>query len=190
MEKILLVGGGGHCKSVIDVIEQEGRFEIAGIVEKYKGESKALFGYALIGSDDELATLRKEYKYALVTVGQIYSNSIRRKLFEQLKALDFTLPSIISPYAYVSPHASIDEGSVVMHHAIINAAAKVGKNCIINTKALLEHDVVVEDHTHISTNAILNGNVCVKANSFVGSSAIAKEGVVIDGFIKAGSLVK
>ena len=189
-EKIILIGGGGHCKSVIDVIEQQNSFVIAGIVDKKELVGTKVLGYEIIGCDDDLEELFQKYKNALVTVGQIKSNEARVKLFTKLKAIGYTLPAIISPLAYVSQHATVDEGSVVMHHAFINASANVGKNCIINTKALMEHDVVVENHCHISTGAILNGSVLVKENSFVGSNSVSKEYITIDGFIKAGSVAK
>ena len=190
MKKILLIGGGGHAKSVIDVIEQERRFTIAGIIEKFVGESQPVLGYELLGTDEELPTLRKHYDYALVTIGQIESAKLRIKLYKRLKELDFILPSVISPLAYISKHATLGEGSVVMHHALVNAGAKVGNNCIINSKALIEHDAVVEDHCHISTNATLNGGVCVKEKSFVGSGVTTRQGALLEGFIKAGSIVK
>lgn len=189
-EKILLIGGGGHCKSVIDVIEQQNSFVIAGIVDKKELIGTKVLGYEVIGCDDDLGELFQKYKYALVTVGQIKSNEARVKLFTKLKAIGYTLPAIISPFAYVSRHATVDEGSVVMHHALINASANVGKNCIINTKALIEHDAHIEEHCHISTGAIVNGGTIVKANTFFGSNATSKEYVCIDGFIKAGSVAK
>ena len=189
-EKIILIGGGGHCRSVIDVIEQEGRFAIAGIIEKYAGEAQAVLGYELIGTDDELEELREQYEYAFITIGHIKSNSVRVKLFHTLKALGFKIPTIISPLAYVSKHAKVARGSVVMHHALINASASVGENCIINTKALIEHDAVIENNCHISTGAIVNGGTIIKADSFYGSNATCKETCHIEGFIKAGSVVK
>ncbi len=189
-EKILLIGGGGHAKAVIDVIEQEGKFEIAGIVEKFVGESEAVLGYPLIGTDDELAELRKEYKYAIITIGHLKSNAIRVKLFGILKELDFTLPVVVSPLAYLSKHAEVAEGTVLMHHALVNAGAKVEKNCIINSKALVEHDAIIEEHSHISTGAIVNGGVRVKANTFYGSNATSKEYTEVKGFVKAGSVLK
>jgi len=189
-EKIILLGGGGHCKSVIDVIEQEGRFTIVGIVEKFTGESKPVLGYPLIGTDDELEKLRQTYEYAFVTVGQIKSNSVRVKLFEKLEALAFKIPTIISPLAYVSAHATIEKGTIVMHHTVVNAGAHIGKNCIINSKALLEHDTHIANHCHISTGALLNGDVTVEDNCFVGSGAIVVQGCKVSGFVKAGSLVK
>ena len=190
MQEILLIGGGGHCRSVIDVIEQEGRYKIAGIIDKEEFIGVEVLGYKVVGSDEELKTLRKRYSLACITVGHIYSNSIRVKLFTLLKELAFELPAIVSPLGYLSQHATLGEGSIVMHGAVVNANAKVGKNSIINSQSLLEHDVIVEDNVHISTNVTLNGGVVVKEGSFVGSGVVTKEGVTLDGFIKAGSLIK
>jgi methionyl-tRNA formyltransferase len=96
------------------------------------------------------------------------------------------LPVIISPRAYVSKYAFIDEGSVIMHDAFINANAKIGKNCIINTKAIIEHDAIIEDNCHISTGSIINGGTLVRKNSFIGSNAMAKEYIEI----KANSVIR
>lgn len=188
-KEILLLGGGGHCKSVIDVIEQENKYQIGGIIDKKELLGTKVLGYEVIGCDEELKQLRVKYPHAIVTVGHIKSNAVRVKLFKHLKELNFHMPSIISPLAYVSKHAFIDEGSVVMHHGLVNAGAKVGKNCIINSKALVEHDAVIENNVHISTGAIINGGTIVKEDSFVGSGAVSKEYIEVSGFIKAGSLV-
>lgn len=189
-EKIILVGGGGHCKSVIDVIEQEGKFTIAGIIDKKELKGTKILGYEVIGSDEDLNSIFDMYKNAIVTVGQIKSNDIRVRLFQELKQIGFNLPIIISPLAYISKHSYIDEGTVVLHGAIINANANIGKNCIINSKALIEHDAIIENHCHISTGAIINGGCVVKANTFIGSNATSKEYIQIDGFIKARSVIK
>ena len=187
---ILLIGGGGHCHSVIDVIEQEGKFTIAGIVVNDMPKGTKVLNYEVIGNDDELEILFQKYQYAVITVGQIRSNDVRVKLFNKLKKIGYKLPVIISPLAYVSKYATIDEGTVVMHQTLINANAKVGKNCIVNTKALLEHDVTVEDHCHISTASVVNGGTKIKENTFFGSNAVSKEAVEVNGFIKAGGLAK
>lgn len=190
MEEILLIGGGGHCKAVIDVIEQANKYVIAGIIDRKEKIGQKVLNYEIIGSDGDLEILFKTYQYACITVGQITSAEPRKKLFQKLKEIGFILPSIISPLAYVSPHAFIDEGTTLMHHSLINANARIGKNCIINTKALIEHDAIVEDNCHISTAAIINGGVCVKSGSFIGSNSTSKEAIVIEGFIKAGGIVK
>jgi sugar O-acyltransferase (sialic acid O-acetyltransferase NeuD family) len=191
MEKeIILLGAGGHCHSVIDVIEQEGKFKIAGIIDNQKSIGNKVLRYSIIGCDDDLKKIRENYEYALVSVGQIKTPKIRIKLFELLKSLDFKIPVIISPLAYVSKYANIEEGTVVHHHALINANAKIGKNCIINTKALIEHDTIIGNNCHISTGAIINGATIVENGTFVGSNATTKECSRVSGFIKAGSLVK
>jgi len=189
-EKIVLVGGGGHCHSVIDVIELEDKYEIIGIVDKKELIGQKVLGYEVIACDDDLETLFQECSNAVVTVGQVKSNSIRVKLFEKLKSIGFTLPVIKSPLAYVSKHSKIGEGAVIMHHSLINANVTVGKYCIINTKALLEHDVKVEDNCHISTASVVNGGTIVKEGTFFGSNAVSREQMEISGFIKAGSLAK
>jgi sugar O-acyltransferase (sialic acid O-acetyltransferase NeuD family) len=190
MKNIILLGAGGHCKSVIDVIEQEGTYKIAGIIDKKELLGTKVLGYKVIACDDDLNILFKKYKYAIITVGQIQSNTIRVKLFKLLKDIGYTLPTIISPLAYVSKHSIIGEGTIVMHHALINAEATISKNCIINTKALVEHNSYIEEHCHISTSSVINGGVLVKANTFVGSNATSKEYIEIGSFIKAGSVAK
>jgi sugar O-acyltransferase (sialic acid O-acetyltransferase NeuD family) len=189
-DKILLIGGGGHCRSVIDVIEAEDRFEIVGIVDQKELVGSFVFGYEIIGCDDDLESLFKDIKNAVITLGHLQDNSLRVSLYEKLKNIGFNLPVIISPLAYVAKHTTIGEGTVVMHQALINVNATIGKNCIINTKALIEHDVIVEDHCHISTGSILNGGVSVKSNTFYGSNATSKQYTNISGFIKAGSVFK
>jgi len=187
-EDIILVGGGGHCRSVIDVIEKQDLYRIAGIVDLRELVGQQVLGYPIVGCDDQLPELLEMYSNAVITVGHLRSNSLRLKLYELLKDIGYVLPVITSPLAYVSSHAQVGEGTVVMHHALINANAEVGRNCIINTKALIEHDVRVGDHCHVSTASVLNGGVVVADHTFVGSNATSKQEAQLTGFIKAGSL--
>jgi len=192
MKEIILIGGGGHSKSVIDVIEQEGQFKIVGIIDNAELFENNILGYPIIGNDLDLEDLAKKYPYALVTIGQIKSPKPRKKLFDLAKKAGFILPSIVSPLAYVSKHAFIGNGVVVMHGAIINANVSIGDNCIINSKALIEHDSKVGEHCHISTNITINGGVIIESGCFIGSGAILRESITINKntFIKAGSIVK
>lgn len=190
-KKIILIGGGRHCVSCIDVIEQENKFEIAGIVDK-NNKNGMLLNYPILGVDEDINQLRKFYEYALITVGQIRSPTIRIQLFNRMKSLGFVLPVIISPRAYVSQRASIGEGTIIMHDALINSHAVIGCNSIINSKALIEHDAIVEDNCHISTAAVINGGAIIRHGTFVGSNAVTKEGAQTrdNDFIKAGELYK
>ncbi len=187
--KIILVGGGGHCISVIDVIEQENRFQIAGIVDEKKND-KTILGYPVLGSDEDLPELQKIYQYAFVTIGQISTPIDRIKLYDNLILLGYKLPVIVSPRAYVSQHAVISSGTIVMHDSLVNAHVKIGQNCIINTKALIEHDSKVGDHCHISTGAVINGGVTVGRGTFIGSNSVVREAVQINAndFVKSGSI--
>lgn len=178
-EKIILIGGGGHCKSCIDVIEQEGTFQIAGIVDVSEKLHQKILGYEIIATDDDLTKLVNECKNFLITLGQIKSPDKRIKLFGKIKDLGGKLPLIISPLAYISKHAGIEEGTIIMHYVLVNAGATIGKNCIINTRALVEHDAVIEDHCHIATDAVINGGAKVGRGTFLGSNSITHELVEI-----------
>jgi sugar O-acyltransferase (sialic acid O-acetyltransferase NeuD family) len=189
---LILVGGGGHCRSCIDVIELCGEFRIAGIVDNELPKFQTVMGYPVIGADDDLAYLKAQgISHALITVGQIKSPEIRIKLFDQLITLGFTLPTIISPLAHVSRSASLQGGTIVMHQALVNTCVQVGVNCIINSKALIEHDSVVGDHCHISTGAAVNGSCRVGRCCFLGShSTLANDCCIKDNsFVRAHSLV-
>ena len=176
---LILIGAGGHARSCIDVIEQQGQYQIAGLIGMPDEVLTKHLGYVIIGTDSNLPELAKNYRYALITIGQIQNAEHRIRLYHQAIQFGFQLPIIIAPTAHVSRHAVLGAGTIVMHGAIVNAGAKVGNNCIINTLALLEHDTIVEDHCHIATSATLNGDVAVGAGSFVGSGSVIKEGVAI-----------
>lgn len=174
---LILIGAGGHARACIDVIEQHGGYQIAGLIGMPDEMHDHHLGYAVIGTDADLSELAKTIPYALITLGQIKTPAHRARLYQQVVALGFQLPTIFAPSAFVSRHAAIGAGTIVMHCAVVNASASVGENCIINTRALLEHDAAVADHCHISTGAIINGNTAIGSGCFVGSGSIIKEGV-------------
>ena len=178
-DDLILIGGGGHCRSCIDVIETEDRFVIRGIVDANANLHAPILDYELLGGEDSIERLTKTCRHFFVTVGQIKEWKPRVRLYDYLKSLHVRIPTIISPLAHVSKHATLDEGSIVMHQAIVNSGASIGKNCILNTKSLIEHDVVIEDHCHISTAAVINGATTVRRCSFVGSNAVIREAIEV-----------
>lgn len=175
MKKLYLVGAGGHCKSCIDVIEQAGEYEILGLFDIPERIGEKVLGYTIIDSDENINKYAKDDIFFLVTLGQIKSPALRKKIFD----LNLNLATIISPMAYVSPHAKIGLGTIVMHHALINAGSVVGANCIINSKALIEHDSIIGDHCHISTGAIVNGDCVIGEQTFIGSNTVVKNGKIL-----------
>jgi len=184
MKNLYLIGGGGHCKSCIDVIEQMAEYQILGIFDIENNIGKDVLGYEIIGTDSEISEYIKDDNYFLITIGQIKDPSPRVKLFN----LNLNFATIISPRAYVSKHASVGAGSIVMHDALVNAGATIGLNCIINSKALIEHDAVVGDHCHISTACVINGNCSIGEKTFIGSNTTLKNGneVVANSIVSYG----
>lgn len=191
-EKIILIGGGGHCKSCIDVIEQENKFEIVGILDTKEKLGQEVLGYLINGTDAQIELFVNDDCNFLITLGQIESPELRIKIYNKLINLNAKVAKIISPLAHVSKYAEIEKGTIVMHGSIINADARVGENCIINTKSLIEHDAKIGSHCHISTGAIINGEAEIGEKSFVGSNATVVNCAKVspNSFIKAESLVK
>jgi sugar O-acyltransferase (sialic acid O-acetyltransferase NeuD family) len=189
MKPLILVGGGGHCKSVIDVAESAG-YVIEGILGRPEEVGKTVLGYKVIGTDDDMVKFADSADF-IVTVGQIKSPELRIKLHRMLDEFKCHLATIIAPTAYVSKYAIIGEGSVIMHHAFVNADSKLGKGCIINTASTIEHEAVVGNYCHISTGAKVNGAAIVRDESFVGSGSVINQCVTIGKrvVIGAGSVV-
>ena len=189
-KNIILVGGGGHCKSVIDVAENAG-YNIKGILDLPELVGTTVLGYPVIGTDNQIEDFGNDNAF-LVTVGHIKDASLRIKLINKIKSVGGKLATIIASTAYVSKYAKIGEGTVVMHNAFINADAEIGQGCIINTFANIEHDAVIEDFCHISTGAMINGNCKVGSETFVGSQSVLSNGIeIVSGcLIGAGSFVR
>jgi sugar O-acyltransferase (sialic acid O-acetyltransferase NeuD family) len=192
MDKLVLIGGGGHCKSCIDVIELEARFEILGVLDLADKLGNSVLGHEIKYTDDHLKELVDSGVHFLNTTGQIKDPSLRVKYFETISQLGGKFACVISPRAHVAKNAKVGAGTIVMHDALVNADASVGENCIINTKALIEHDAVIADHVHIATGAIVNGGTKVGARTFIGSGAVTKEYIEVgsDLVIPASKFVK
>lgn len=190
-DRIILVGGGGHCKSCLDVIYRADMFEVEGIVDVKEKLGEKVLDSKIIACDDDIPSLIKPGVSFLVTIGFIHSCETRIRIYENLITLGANIATVVSPYAVVSKYSKIGKGTIVMHHSVVNADAEIGRNCIINSKALIEHDAVIGDHCHISTGAIINGGVQVGGQCFVGSGAVTKQYISIPekSFIKASSLV-
>ncbi|HEY0432575.1 MAG TPA: NeuD/PglB/VioB family sugar acetyltransferase [Chitinophagaceae bacterium] len=188
-EPLYLVGGGGHCRSCIEVIEST-PYQIAGIIDGDTG-LREVAGYPVIGDDSSIASLSQSGATFMITIGQVDTPGTRIKLFERIILAGGRLALIVDKSAFVSKRSAVADGTIVMKQAVINAGAVIGKNCIINNMALVEHDCRVGDHTHISTGAIVNGNVTIGTGVFVGSQAVIIHGITVgDGVVVgAGAVV-
>lgn len=186
---LILIGGGGHCKSVIDVAESAG-YTILGILDRNLPEGTTVLGYPVLGNDDKITPYIDKAEF-LVTVGQIKTSAIRVRLNKMVEDAGGKLATIIAATAHVSKYAKIGKGTVVMHKAVVNSDALVGKGCIINTFANIEHDARVGDFCHISTGSMVNGEASIGEGTFVGSQSVVNQCVVIckDVVIASGTVV-
>ena len=192
MSAVVLLGGGGHCRSVIDVIEQTGIYSILGVLEKEGVSCSNLLGYPLLGSDQDLPAFIEQNCAVVITIGQIKTSAPRERLYRYAKEAGAEMLTVVSPRAYLSRHARIAAGTTLMHEAIVNCSAEIGENCIINTKALVEHDAKIGNHTHIATGAFVNGGAQIGQRCFIGSGAVIHNDIDIgDGcLIGAGTTVR
>tara|TARA_A100001388_G_C28627324_1_gene430526 strand:- start:95 stop:703 length:609 start_codon:yes stop_codon:yes gene_type:complete len=179
MEKIILLGCGGHALSILDIFESQKKWKILGFVGKETDIGKYINGYPVLGSDKDLPLFRKETNFAFVCIGHIGNINKRFDLVKKLEDISFKFPYISSKYSVVSTFSDIGNGSSIGHGAIINAGAKIGDHCIINTNAVIEHESIIEDFCHISTGVLINGGVRIGKGSFIGSGSIIREGISI-----------
>ena len=188
---LILIGGGGHCKSVIEVAESAG-YEIKGILDMPDEVGKEVLpGHKVIGTDDEIPQYVEECDF-IITVGFIKNPALRIKLYNKVKVAGGRLATIIASTAHVSKYAELGEGTVIMHHAFVNAGAKIGDNCIINTFVNIEHDAEVGNQCHISTGTMVNGECKIGENCFIGSQSVCANCIEIasDIIVGAGSVVR
>jgi sugar O-acyltransferase (sialic acid O-acetyltransferase NeuD family) len=176
---LLLIGAGGHATSCADVIEHASQWRIIGMVGHPSEVGSAVMHYGVLGSDADLPRLLATTPDFLITVGQIKSPQLRMALFTLACSLGGRPATVVSPLAYVSRHATIGRGTIVMHRAVVNVGVRVGQNAIINSCALLEHQADVADHCHVSTHAAVNSGVRIGVGTFVGSGACVRQSVVI-----------
>ena len=184
---LILIGGGGHCKSVIEVAESAG-YEIKGILDMPDEVGKEVLpGHKVIGIDDEIPQYVEEWDY-----GYCLDDTSFSKLYNKVKAAGGRLATIIASTAHVSKYAELGEGTVIMHQAFVNAGAKIGDNCIINTFVNIEHDAEVGNQCHISTGTMVNGECKIGENCFIGSQSVCANCIEIasDIIVGAGSVVR
>lgn len=179
-KKLLLAGGGGHCKTVIEAVESVVEYNEIGIVDVIANIGKDVLGYQIIGSDTDLIDLKnKGYKNAFVSMGSIGNSNKRMELFLLLKELGFFIPSIIDRSANVSNYSSILEGVFVGKNVIINAGSEIGRGVILNTGCIIEHDCKIEDFVHVASGAVLSGNVTIGKNAHIGSNSVIRQNISI-----------
>lgn len=172
MRKIVVVGGGGHAKVVIDAIKCGKEFEVCAISDPGLKKSSLVAGIPVVGDDGALPGLfKKGVKDAFVAVGSIGDCSVRKKIYDNLKKTGFRLPVIAHPKAVIAGDVELGEGVFVAAGAVVNTGAKIGNNAILNTSSSVDHDCIIGDFTHIAPGVTLSGGVVVGNETHIGTGA-------------------
>lgn len=190
MEDIILIGFGGHAKSVIDSIKSSGFYRIIGYtdIQNY-GEYR---GCRYLGDDSVLHEYyNKGIKNAYITIGYMGDSRKREQLYKFIIEIGYRWPSIVDPTAIIAADVTIEEGVFVGKGAIINSNAKINRMAIVNTGAIVEHDCIVGEFSHVSVGSVLCGNAFVGRESFIGAKTVVIQGINIGNnvIIGAGSCV-
>ncbi len=192
MEDIILLGLGGHAHSVVDSIEQSGKYNIVGFLDTEEMQGKRYKDYCVLDTDD---TLQKYFdrglRNAFVTIGFMGHGIVRNRLYQRLKDIGYIIPNIIDRTSVLSENVKLEEGIFVGKKAVINANAVIKKMCIINTGAIIEHDCRINGFSHIAVGTVLCGGVLVGEQTFIGANTTVIQEKIIGKhcIIGAGTIV-
>lgn len=192
MDKIVILGSGGHAKAIVDTIENDGKYEIAGFISNGTIGEMVYKGYSIIGTDLQAeAIFSMGIKKACMGIGFMGQSSLREKIFTHYEEIGFIFPTIIDPTATIANGVIIDDGTYVGKRAVVNSDAKVGKLCIINTGAVIEHECTIDDFSHISVSAVICGQCYIGKQTLIGANATVIQNVHIgsNSIIGAGAVV-
>ena len=160
MENILLFGGGLQASYCIDIIKKEGKYNIIGIVDSINDIGRKLFGYKVVGRQEQLKELIGKYHIhgGVITIGDNWS---RKYVYDSIVSLipDFKFVNAIHPSTIIGMNAEFGVGIVIMAGVIINPNSIVGDFCFLATGAQLEHDCRMGDFSSISAGSITGGKV-------------------------------
>lgn len=190
MDKIVIIGGGGHAKLVISILKKINNYEIVGYTDvENKGE---ILGVRYIGNDSILKNLYKNgIENVVLGLGFIKSNKKRKNVLEEISNIDFHYPVIISNNAVINEDVTAGMGTVIMDGVVISSGTRIGNFCIISTKSSMGHDCIIKNHVHIAPGVTLSGGVEIGNNVLIGAGAtiIQYKKVVDNTIIGAGSTV-
>lgn len=179
MNKLIIIGAGGHGKVVADIAKLTGYDEICFLADGC--EEKEVMGYRVLGGTELIPELKGDF---IVAIG---AAPVRRRFIEQLEAMGKNVVTLIHPNATVSSTAVLGVGTVVVAGAVINPDSKIGKGSIINTCAAVDHDNILGDFVHISVGAHLAGGVSIGDDTWIGVGAAVNNGISITGGCMIGS---
>jgi len=179
-QAIIVYGGGGHGKALVDLLRAMRIYRIVGIVDDGIDSDETIMGLPILGGGDILSELHiKGVRQAINAVGGIGDMSIRTKVFQQLAEAGFVCPAVAHPTAFVEPSVSLSGGCQIFSHTYVGSESFVGYGAILNTGAIVSHGCILDDYANISPGAILAGNVHIGKSTLIGMGVTVNLGVTI-----------
>ncbi|GED67585.1 pilus assembly protein [Brevibacillus reuszeri] len=188
MKPIIVLGGGGHAKVVMEVLQLRNQ-EIIGFTDPLT--ESTILGISWLGNDEIVNTYSPEDILLVNGLGSVCNNTRRKRLFHFWKEKGFSFANVIHPSAIVSTNAILDEGVQIMAGAVIQAGVRTGSNSIINTRAAVDHDTSIGKHVHIAPGVTLSGGIIIEDDTHVGTGAVVIQGLTIgrNSMVAAGAVV-
>ena len=188
--RIVVIGGGGHAKVVLDVLQAAG-CDVVGFCDPSRRVGESIGTARCIGDDDALSgILASGVKSAIVALGD---NTLRDRVARQITELGFELVNAVHPSAQISPSVTLGRGIAIMPGVVINADSIIGDNAIINTSASIDHDCKIGSSAHIAPGAHLSGYVIAGERVLIGVGCSIGRGKTLnigdDAIIGTGSVV-
>jgi UDP-N-acetylbacillosamine N-acetyltransferase len=183
MPGLVLMGFGGHARSVADVALKAGYLRLV-FVEETAADGECFLDFPIHRS---MPAPTSDWVY-IPCAG---NNRRRSAQLRELMAADLPLATIVSPSATLGCGATVGPGSFVGNHAHVGPLARIGAGCILNTGATVEHDCVVGDCAHVSIHSTMAGYSVLGDRAFLGAGAVVidKVSVASDVVIGAGGVV-
>jgi sugar O-acyltransferase (sialic acid O-acetyltransferase NeuD family) len=155
MKRLIIIGAGGHGRSVAEAIQLSEEFEITGFLDDSWPRNTHAGLYPIFGNTIAMHQYRNIADWAIVAIG---NNKLRADLLGKLIEAGFQLATVKHPAAIISPSAIIGEGTTIMAGAIIGTESILGKGVIVNSGATVDHDCEVANFGHLGVNTCMAGS--------------------------------
>ncbi len=169
---ILVFGGGGHGKTLIELVQSLGCYRVVGVVDDVLAPGEQIVGVPVLGGPDLLPELyHRGVRLAVNAVGGIGNPDVRVRIFEQLAAAGFVCPAVVHPAAYVEPSAALEAGVQVLAQAYVGSDSHIGFGTVVNAGVTISHDCHIGRVVNLSPGALLAGNVTIEDYAQIGMGA-------------------
>ena len=191
-EKVILIGAGGHARSVIDILIDNDDYDVVGCIDSAYPKKTFLEGMEsvpIIGNDDSLEEFyTKGISNVFIALG---NNRIRKKIYDNVIGIGYKPINVISKHSYISKSVSLGVGICVMHGAVVNVNGRIGNGCIMNTNSSVDHDCIINDFVHVAPGVAISGGTKIGEGTHIGTNSAIIDGITIGNwcYVGAGSVV-